>query len=120
VLSRFFPSDIPALRSEDVEEANGLERVEVLGVNRELGVDGVVRVFVGLDMLCLTKGFRGEVGDGCMVDRREAAVAAVALVADVLEVGASDMRFGFALRPLAFFFSSPNVAASREASEVPF
>ena len=120
MLSRFFPSDIPALRSEDVEEAKGLERVDVLGVNRELDVDGVVRVFVGLDVLCPAKGFRGEVCGGCMVDRREAAATAVDLAVGVLEVGASDMRFGFALRPLAFIFSSPDVAASREASEVRF
>lgn len=50
MLRRFLPSDTPALRNEDVEEANGLDRVDVLGVNREFGVDGVVRVFVGLDV----------------------------------------------------------------------
>ena len=120
MLRRFLPSETAALRRDDVEELCGLDRVVVPGVTRELGVDGVVRVFVGLVVLCRTNSFRSEVGEGCMVDRRDAAVAAVALVAEVLVVGASDIRFGFALSPLLFFFSSPDVAASVEATEARF
>ena len=119
MLRRFLPSVIPALRRDDVEKANGLVRAVVLGVTREPGVDGTVRAFVGLVGLCRTKGFRSDVGEGCMVERREAAVAAVALVEDVLVVEAKDMRLGFALSPLAFF-SSPEVAASVDAKEARF
>lgn len=103
-----------------MEEANGLARAVVLGTMRELGVDGTARVFVGLAVLCRTKAFRSAVGEGCIVDRREPVVAALALVEDVLVVGAKDMRLGFALSPLVFFFSSPDVAASADANEVRF
>ena len=119
MLRRFLPSEIPALRRDDVEDANGLVRALVLRVTREAGVDGTVRVFVGLVGLCLTKGFRSDVGEGCMVERREPAVPAVALVEDVLVVEAKDIRLGFALSPLAFF-SSPDVAASVDANEARF
>lgn len=120
VLRRFFPSDTAALRREDVEEVNGRDRRVAVGAVRETGVDGTVRVFVGLAVLCRTKGFRSDVGEACMVDRREAVVAAVALVEDVVVVGAKDIRLGFALSPPAFFFSSPDVKASVDACEFRF
>ena len=120
VLRRFLPSDTAALRREDVEEVSGLDRGVALGVMRELGVDGTVLVFVGLAVLCRTNGFRSDVGEGCMVDRREAAVAAVALVEEVLVVGAKDIRLGFALSPLIFFFSSPDVSGSVDANDARF
>jgi hypothetical protein len=105
VLSRFLPSETPALRSEEVKGLV-LVRCVLLAVVLEAGVVGVL-LFEGLSVLARATGFLSDVGEGWIVALLSG-VADTAFVRDARPnvPPASDILFaGFPI-PLGFF-SSP-------------
>lgn len=63
VLSRFLPSETPALRSEEVKGLVLVRCVLLAAVVLEAGVVGAL-VLVGLSVLTRVAGFFSEVGEG--------------------------------------------------------